>query len=329
MSFRRLSALALLAGLLAWPGNPQGLYDPLSVETSEAARYIDVSARDERRDRALPLRIYLPSSNAPAPVILFSHGLGGSREGSAYLGEHWSARGYVVVYVQHPGSDEDVWKTVKPRERMAAMKQAGIAQNSRRRFEDVGFVIDTLERWNGEAGNSFFNRLDLTRIGMSGHSFGARTTQVAAGQSLPGLGTRYSDPRIDAALPMSPSSQNRILTPEQQFRSVDLPWLLMTGTQDTAAIGGETGEGRLAVFDALPPGSKYELVLFGGQHHAFTDGELRRGLSPRDPDHHRVILALSTAFWDAYLRDDAGARAWLDGNGPTEILDSRDGWDRK
>ena len=43
----------------------------------------------------------------PAPVVLFSHGLGGSREGSVYLGEHWAARGYVALAMDLSGNGPD------------------------------------------------------------------------------------------------------------------------------------------------------------------------------------------------------------------------------
>jgi hypothetical protein len=46
----------------------------------------------------------------------------------------------------------------------------------------------------------------------------------------------------------------------------------------------------------------------------------------RNPNHHRVILALSTAFWDAYLRGDAQALAWLNGSGPRSVLEAADLW---
>jgi hypothetical protein len=42
-----------------------------------------------------------------------------------------------------------------------------------------------------------------------------------------------------------------------------------------------------------------------------------------------VILALSTAFWDASLKGDTEARAWLDGDGPRSVLDEKDKWQRK
>jgi len=42
-----------------------------------------------------------------------------------------------------------------------------------------------------------------------------------------------------------------------------------------------------------------------------------------------VILATSTAFWDAYLRDDKSARAWLDGPGPSTVMEKADKWEKK
>jgi putative SOS response-associated peptidase YedK len=50
---------------------------------------------------------------------------------------------------------------------------------------------------------------------------------------------------------------------------------------------------------------------------------------PRNPNHHRAMLAISTAFWDAWLRQDAAARAWLDGDGPRGVVQTADVWQRK
>src|SRR2546423_15576637 len=57
---------------------------------------------DGKRERKVPVKIYFPKSgNAAFPVIIFSHGLGGSREGYEYLGRHWASHGYVSVHLQH------------------------------------------------------------------------------------------------------------------------------------------------------------------------------------------------------------------------------------
>ncbi len=104
----------------------------------------------------------------------------------------------------------------------------------------------------------------------------------------------------------------------------------MTGTKDTAPFGNnDNAKSRLAVFPALPPGGKYELVLFEAEHSAFTDRALRRREEPRNPNHHRVILALSTAFWDTYLREDNASKEWLNGDGPRSVIETRDTWQKK
>ena len=86
---------------------------------------------------------------------------------------------------------------------------------------------------------------------------------------------------------------------------------------------------RLAVYPALPAGGKYELVLHNAEHSAFTDRALPGDTQQRNPNHHRAILALSTAFWDAYLRNDPAAKAWLDGDGPSSVLEKDDRWQKK
>jgi predicted dienelactone hydrolase len=171
--------------------------------------------------------------------------------------------------------------------------------------------------------------MDLSRVGMSGHSFGAVTTQAVSGQNYPIVRTSYTDPRIKAAIAFSPNSPKQGITAEEAFAKVAIPWMLMTGTKDTALIGNQDVESRLAVFPALPPGGKYELVLENAEHSAFTDRPLPGDREKRNPNHHPVILALSTAFWDAYLRDDAAAKSWLDGDGPRTLLEKGDKWQKK
>lgn len=305
-------------------------YDPLALPADTRAAPRDLDVRDERRDRTVPIRVFVPpGGDGPSPVVLFSHGLGGSREGCGYLGEHWSGRGYTAVFLQHPGSDEAVWRDAPPAGRLAAMRHAASPESFRGRVEDVAAVLDALDAWNRESGHPFAGRLDLDRVGMSGHSFGAQTTQAVSGQSYPLVGRRFTDPRIKAAVVMSPGTPQGRRDPGAAFAEVAIPWLLMTGTKDTAAIGGQTVESRLAVFPALPNGLAYEVVLDDAEHSAFTDRSLPGDREPRNPNHHRVILALSTAFWDAFLTNDADARAWLDGPGPETVLGPDDRWQRK
>lgn len=71
------------------------------------------------------------------------------------------------------------------------------------------------------------------------------------------------------------------------------------------------------------------MVLFGAGHSAFTERALPGDTEPRNPNRHRVILALGTAFRDACLRGDASAGKWLDGDGPKFVLEKGDRWREK
>ena len=307
-------------------------YDPMHRSGGEPPPPLDLNVADEGRDRTVPIRVFSPpgdGSAGPCPIVLFSHGLGGSRKGGGFLGDHWAARGYVAVFLQHPGSDESVWRDVPAQRRLAAMRDAASLENLRARVRDVSAVLDSLATWNGAPGHPLAGRLDLDRVGMSGHSFGAQTTQAVSGQSFPVVGRRSTDPRIKAAVIMSPGTPRGRRDPGDAFAEVTIPWLLLTGTKDTSLIGGQTVESRLAVYPALPAGSAYELVLHDAEHSAFSDRPLPGDREPRNPNHHRAILALTTAFWDAFLRDDDDAQAWLDGDGPRQVLEADDRWQRK
>ncbi|MBV9491855.1 MAG: dienelactone hydrolase [Verrucomicrobia bacterium] len=300
-------------------------YDPLAVDPAFKARTLELVVVDPKRDREIPLLVYLPATTAPAPVVLFSHGVGGSRHGDAFLGEHWAARGYVAVFLQHPGSDTSVWRDLPVAERLEAMRRAASLQNFMRRTQDVHAVLDALASWNTRSQHPLAGRLDPQAIGMSGHSFGAVTTQAVSGENFAVLGTSLTDPRIKAAIAFSPSSP-RNGTAEQAFGAVKIPWLLMTGTKDIGPIGQADLASRLAVYPALRGAPKYEVVLNKAEHSAFADRALPGDREPRNPNHHRVMLALTTAFWDAYLRLDNDALAWLNGAGPRSVLEPDDRW---
>ncbi len=300
-------------------------YDPLAVNPAFHPAYVDLTVHDAARNRDIPVRVYLPMNTAPEPVILFSHGLGGSRVGSVFLGEHWAERGYAAVFLQHPGSDDSVWKEASMGKRMRAMKQAASLDNFLLRGQDVPAVLNQLEIWNTDKTNFLAGRLDLKKVGMSGHSFGAVTTEAVSGETMPVGGQSFTDPRIRAAIAFSPSSP-KTGSAAKAFGSVKIPWMLMTGTKDVAPIGDQDMASRLAVYPALRSVPKYEVVLHDAEHSVFTDRVLPGDHEPRNPNHHRVILALSTAFWDAYLCGDSAALAWLNGPGPRSVMEPDDQW---
>ena len=285
---------------------------------------------DAARQRPVPVKVYRIASPSPKPLVLFSHGLGGSREGNPYLGNHWSANGYVAVFLQHPGSDRSVWENEEPARRMGVLKEAAGLKQMLDRFQDVPFVIDQLEKWNAEENHPLHGAFDLEHIGLAGHSFGAVTTMGLAGRRFP-LGRNYHDERIDAFLPMSPQP-GKGMTPSDIFGHLSVPILCMTGTEDGSPIDPSLKpEARREVYVALPPGDKYQIVFEGAHHFTFGDDNGGIRIRPRNPNHHPAILSISTKFWDAYLKDDETAKKWLQSIVPRQAckLDEKDVWEWK
>jgi predicted dienelactone hydrolase len=317
------SLVCFAAQMVAMPAEPTS-YDPLEVDES-TIESVTFEVKDAARKRTLPIRVYLPKAEKPAPVVLFSHGLGGSCDNNPYLGNHWAGRGYVVVFIQHPGSDEKVWMESPALRRMAAMKQAASFENFLLRAEDVPAVIDQLEKFNLTETHKLKGRMNLEHIGMSGHSFGANTTQCVSGQAFVGARVSFLEPRIDASLMMSPNAP-AMGDPSTAFAPIRIPCLLMTGTEDGSPIGNTTPADRLKVFPHLTQAPAWQVVFDGATHMDFGERSLR-GQVKSGTRYHRCILALSTAFWDAQLKGDKAAAAWLKGEGAKSVLDSKDVWD--
>lgn len=277
----------------------------------------DLRWTDPVRQRTLPVRVRMPAGEGPVPVILFSHGLGGSVDAGQFWAEHWASHRFAVLHLQHPGSDVSVSKDAKRPAK--ALREAASTEQLMARTADVKFVLDEFERRRASnaSEDAWVRRLDLKRIGMSGHSFGAGTTQAIAGQSYGRRGPALRDPRPRAFVAFSPSGRDATAT---SFAQITRPFLALTGSAD-----GEVGMGlgvppkqRRAVFDALPPGDKMLVWLTGADHMIFGGSPRLPGVAwntnpgpALDALHSRIVRATTLAFWRAYLLDDAEARRWL------------------
>jgi predicted dienelactone hydrolase len=309
-----LAAVCIVPPAFAWePGPETG-----PVETTEHS-WTD-SARDGRE---VPYRIYAPPAAAcPCPVVLFSHGLGGSREAAPYLGLFLAAHGYVVVNIQHPGSDASVWQGLDNRNEIVAalVRAARDLDSAVARFEDVPFALDSLQAMN--AAGPLAGRFDLSRIGMSGHSYGAISTMVAAGQRMgPRAQFSFRESRIRGAIAYSPSLPRNARDLAATYRDIAIPVIHITGTEDGSPLAtaqGETfsPESRTKPFQAIGAPDQYLLVLTGADHMVFG-GQRPGGAAPGDAAIQDAVALSSLAFWQAILKNDATARAWLDAGGVT------------
>ena len=320
---------------------------PLRAETSVTSTYTPTTPtreiaitrldwHDAKRSRAVPVKIYFPKDGAgPFPIVIFSHGLGGSREGYEYLGRHWAGCGYVSVHMQHIGSDDSVWKDVPAAERAKAL-QGGAANisNALNRPPDAQFVIDQLEKLNADAASPLKGRLELKDIAIAGHSFGGYTTLALAGQTfiLP-LGTkRYEESRIKAAIQMSAPAPAIRREMDKAFGSITIPVMHMTGTKDFLEILPQTtAADRRIPFDHMSNSETCLVIFRDGDHFIFSGRE--RVATPekvaQDTAFQKLICASTTGFWDAYLKGNPAAKKWLLDGGCEKMLGAQGTFEHK
>lgn len=271
---------------------------------------LDFDWHDGTRGRPVPVRLYLPvqaDAARPVPLVVFSHGIGGSRAGYRYLGEHWAAQGYASLHLQHVGSDRSLWggNPFALVERLQGAAQDGEAIA---RVLDLRFALDTL------LASPLAPRIDATRIVAAGHSYGANTTLLAAGAKLErqGQSVDFRDPRIKAAIVLSAPPFYGESDPAAILAHVTVPTLHVTATEDVIRIPGyySDAQDRVNVFEATGSRSKALAVFEGGSHSIFTD---RRGTggATLNPQVKEATRALSVAFLKRVFEgDEAAIRQW-------------------
>lgn len=284
---------------------------------------------DPNRQRTVAVKIYMPKSgNAPFPVVIFSHGLGGSREAAAYLGQYLSEHGYVCVHIQHEGSDIGVINEGVSKGADAVfptLKAAANGQNLILRAKDVSFIIDELQRRN--AGDIILKgKLDLSKLAVAGHSFGAGTALAVSGQSYAFAPRPLADDRVKAAIYLSAPANMRGRNPSSVYGGIKIPGLLMTGTEDNSPIGDTKAEERRIPFDGIAAPHQYLINFTGGDHMIFGG---TRFLRPNDEMFHSVISKTCLEFLDAYLKGDKPSQQWLDGKEGMTFISKAGQFERK
>lgn len=305
--------LAALAIILLPVGAATALAQPAAAVASKVEVRYGEWTDPARGGRVIPYKLYIPAGAGPFPVVVHSHGLGGNRDASTYILQAVAEAGLIVVTLQHAGSDTGLLQGGGPSINEAAVVAAGRAgmtsEAARGRYGDLPFALDQLG-----ADPMLKGRADLTRIGMSGHSYGALSTLTAVGQRLPAMpnNTEFADPRIKAAIAYSPNKP-RGDDPRLAFARVKTPMLHFTGTEDVTPFDLEKNAfKRTTPFQAIQGADQYLIILDGADHGVFGGRRALMGrLRPSGPPQMEIIKAETVLFWRAYLKDDAAARARL------------------
>lgn len=297
-SWLRMGAALALAGAL-----PLRAFGAAATDEATPFDTLELEWADARRQRGVPVRLYLPQAPQPVPVVVFSHGIGGSRRGYSWLGQHFARHGIASLHLQHVGSDNQLWAGsifgLPGRLQAAAQASEAIA-----RTQDVRFALDTLLM--GELAP----RLDASRIVAAGHSYGANTTLLVSGAHVEreGRALELRDDRVRAAIVISAPPFYGEAEPRKILQAVAVPSLHVTCTEDVIRVPGyySGAEDRLAVFDATGSARKWLAVFDGGSHSVFTDRGGSGGAA-LNPQVKEATRALATAFVSAVLGGDAHA----------------------
>jgi len=313
---------ALLPCLLA-PVGPTyapkvgGAKDVVLTRTFEVAR--------KGGGEELAIRVVFPEEmSSKLPVIVWSHGMYGSRDGYDPLVKGWAKAGYVIVQPTHLDSLE--YMTREEKRQLLLKPNVDRTQSWNSRPVDIHQCFDLvpdLEKRIPE----LRRRVDVTKVGMGGHSFGAWTTQVAAGMSLPTV-KDSAEKRAKCFVVISPHGAGDLpgdAIRKQSLKPMRGPMLMVTGTKDEVTKGQDATWRRGAYENTSARPLYFQLVDgathgFGGISGVNRDAnrilpeKLRNafGTGREDkPEHLLLVQQSTTAFWDAYLKGVPGAVEFL------------------
>lgn len=264
---------------------------------------------DQSRQRAVPALYYAPKrSSSPRPLIVFSHGLGGSRDRYAYLGKYWASQGFASLHLQHVGSDRQIWRGSRLTLPFRLMAAAG-DDEALARVADVKFALTMLL----ESDRSV--HIDQTKIVMAGHSYGANTSMLLVGAKVARSGAlpALRDPRFSAALLISapPFYDGEPLS--EVLADVTVPTLHITNTMDEIEVPGyhSAPSDRIDVYQAMGGQYKVLAVFHGGNHNIFSGRRQKPELSVQAQVLQAATQSLSGAFLKGlFLGDKNTLQQW-------------------
>ena len=273
-------------------------------------------------DQKLQLRVTYPKSTGKFPVIVFSHGAFGSKDAYDPIVRHWASYGYVVIQPTHGDSlslltAANRMKVVTSRNPFSVLN---VGKHWKSRAQEVALITKSLAQLES-AHPALRGKLDATKIGVGGHSYGGNTTQLVGGLNL---GADLKVDGIKALLMLSPPGPNELVS-KANFREITAPTMVVTGTKDKSPRTGQGYEWRLETYNSIPSAEKFLLFIKDAEHNlggvSGSTGRLAGGGA--NDAHLTYVKSATTAFWDSFLRSEGAARKFIESNQMAEA--SQDG----
>ena len=289
---------------------PEALAVDPAQYTSQTFDWLDAA-----RARSVPAKLYLPAGQikpGALPLVVFSHGIGGSRDGYSYLGSYFAANGYASLHVQHVGSDRQLWFG-NPMSLVFRLTEAAQETEALNRVKDVKFALTRL------LAEPVGSNINTQRVVAAGHSYGANTTMLLAGAQVSSVAYAAKDPRFSAAILISAPPFYGMGNPQNIVSSIDVPTLHITATADDIQIPGYNSgvADRVTLYQATGTaantGSRAAKVLAifkDGSHSIFTD-RMGTGGVALNPKVKVATRQLALAFLNAlHAKDLLALEKW-------------------
>lgn len=269
--------------------------------------------------RELVVGVYAPSQPGTYPVIVYSHGHGGSSvstQGAGLTAQALADLGYIVLMPNHLDSIALYPDWI--RSQFTVFNPA----SGLHRAADMQFVLTQASALAARLPPGY--GVDLSAPVAAGHSNGAFTTAVLGGLTTgaatydlqPGNPyglTSVTDARFAALILISPQGQDTSWTGlgETAWDGISVPTLIVTGDEDNEPLGGPgRWPGRLDAFRHSEHGATLALVYRGAGHDDVGGNTDIPGLTAA------ITLGIDR-FLDAWLRGDPAALAIV--RDPTQL----------
>ena len=221
----------------------------------------------------LQMRVSAPTTGSGLPIILLSHGQGGSNHlsslnGYGPLANFWAAHGFVVIQPTHLSS----------RTLSLDPNTPGAPMFWRSRVEDMRRILDGLDAIEA-AVPELVGRLDRRRVAVAGHSMGGHTAGMLLGAQLTdedGTKVSLAEPRIKAGLLLTPPGNGGAnlsafgaglpFLRHPSFAEMTTPTLVVVGDEDVSPHLTIRGADWHADPYRLSTGPKCLLTIQGGGH---------------------------------------------------------------
>ena len=260
------------------------------------------------------------SRSGPYPLVVFSHGYGGSGIGSIFLCEYLARHGFVVAAPDH-SDDHTAMRIDGPTGTDIGeyLRSAGELARSGKDFDrsahayrtrELSCTIDKMLEENEKKGSILEGIIDPDVIGAAGHSLGGYTVLAVSG-----LVEGAKDERIKAALLLSGGV---FMFKSEEFSRLEVPIMFMYGEREANRFRARFAnpkaiDTRRAYLACNPP--KFLLEMRSANHFSFGQVVFSNRLMGSGPDLGAKIASVieiySLAFFNRYLLNNAGAESVL------------------